>query len=99
MDSIKKKIGNNVRRLRRIKGLKQTELAELVGVEDKTISRIEVGGNYPSVDLLVRMSEALDCELAEFVNFSDKVTECLSELTKEDIKVLKNLIYILGKKL
>lgn len=98
MNNIKKKIGNNVRRLRRLKGLKQSELAELVGVEDKTISRIEVGGNYPSMDLLVRMAEALDSELTEFVNFSDKVTESLSEFTKEDMKVIKKFISILSKK-
>ena len=45
MDNIKKKIGNNLKRLRLENGLKQSELAEIVGVEDKTISRIEVGGN------------------------------------------------------
>lgn len=98
MDSVKKKIGNNLKRLRRLKGLKQSELAELVGVEDKTISRIEVGGNYPSMDLLVRMAEALDIELTEFVNFSDKVTESLSEFTKDDIKVIKRFISILSEK-
>lgn len=98
MDNIKKKIGNNLKRLRRLKGLKQSELAELVGVEDKTISRIEVGGNYPSMDLLVRMAEALDIELTEFVNFSDKVTESLSEFTKDDIKVIKRFISILSEK-
>lgn len=43
MDNIKKKIGNNLKRLRLEKGFKQSELAEIVGVEDKTISRIEVG--------------------------------------------------------
>lgn len=99
MDNIKKKIGNNVKRLRIQRGLKQCELAELVGVEDKTISRIEVGGNYPSVDLLVRMSEALNCELTEFVNFTDKVVESLSELSKDDIKTLKKIVAILDKNL
>ena len=69
MDNIKKKIGNNLKRLRLEKGFKQSELAEIVGVEDKTISRIEVGGNYPSMDLLVRLAEALNCELVDFVNF------------------------------
>lgn len=97
MGDIKKKIGNNVRRLRKLKGLKQTELAEMVGVEDKTISRIEVGGNYPSMDLLVRMSKVLDCELVDFVNFSDKIANSLCELTKQDIKVLKKIINVLDK--
>lgn len=99
MNNIKKKIGNNVKRLRLAKGLKQSELAELVGVEDKTISRIEVGGNYPSVDLLVRMSKALECELTDFVNFSDKIIESYSELSKEELETVKNFISIITKKL
>lgn len=99
MDSIKKKIGNNLKRLRLEKGLKQSELAEIVGVEDKTISRIEVGGNYPSMDLLVRLSEALGCELVDFVNFSDKIIESINELSKEDIKAIEKFVNLIKKKL
>ena len=71
MDSIKKKIGRNVKRLRLSRGLKQSQLAELTGVEDKTISRIEVGGNYPSMDLLVKISNVLEYDLTDFVNFKN----------------------------
>lgn len=99
MDNIKKKIGNNLKRLRLEKGLKQSELAEIVGVEDKTISRIEVGGNYPSMDLLVRLAEVLDCELVDFVNFSDKVVESLNELSKEELKVVKKFVDLIKVKM
>lgn len=99
MDSIKKKIGNNLKRLRLEKGLKQSELAEIVGVEDKTISRIEVGGNYPSMDLLVRLAEALGCELVDFVNFSDKIIESINELSKEDIKAIEKFVNLIKKKI
>ncbi len=99
MDNVKKKIGNNVKRLRQAKGLKQSELAELVGVEDKTISRIEVGGNYPSLDLLVRMSNALKCDLTEFVNINDNVVDSLNELSKSDIETVKKFISVIEKKL
>ena len=99
MDNVKKKIGNNLKKIRLEKGLKQSELAELVGVEDKTISRIEVGGNYPSIDLLVRLSEALGCELVDFVNFSDKIIDSINELSKDDLKVLEKFISILKSKM
>ena len=94
MDNIKKKIGNNLKRLRLEKGFKQSELAEIVGVEDKTISRIEVGGNYPSMDLLVRLAEALNCELVDFVNFSDKVVESLNENIVLATRNLPNVILL-----
>lgn len=99
MDNIKKKIGNNLKKLRTKKGLKQSELAELVGVEDKTISRIEVGGNYPSMDLLVRLAEALNCELVDFVNFSDKIIDSINELSKDDLKVLEKFVFLLKDKI
>lgn len=99
MDTIKKKIGNNLKKLGTKKGLKQSELAELVGVEDKTISRIEVGGNYPSMDLLVRLAEALNCELVDFVNFSDKIIDSINELSKDDLKVLEKFVFLLKDKI
>lgn len=99
MDTVKKKIGNNVRRLRQAKGLKQSELAELVGVEDKTISRIEVGGNYPSLDLLVRMSTALECDLTEFVNINDRIVDSLNEISMSDIEIVKKFVSVIEKKL
>ena len=99
MDNIKKKIGNNLKRLRLEKGFKQSELAEIVGVEYKTISRIEVGGNYPSMDLLVRLAEDLNCELVDFVNFSDKVVESLNELSKEELKAVKKFVDLIKVKM
>lgn len=66
--NMKKKIGENLRNLRKSRGFKQHELAELAGVEDKTISRIEVGGNYPSVALMVKLAEILDCELIDILS-------------------------------
>ncbi len=99
MDTVKKKIGNNVRRLRQAKGLKQSELAELVGVEDKTISRIEVGGNYPSLDLLVRMSTALECDLTEFVNINDRIVDSLNEISMSDIEIVKKFVSVIEKKI
>ena len=99
MDNTKQLIGNNVRKYRKQKGLKQGELAELVGVEDKTISRIEVGGNYPSFDLLVRIANALDKELVDFVNFSNKTVQAVSQFNKKEIAILKKFVRILGENL
>ena len=99
MDNTKQLIGNNVKKYRKLKGLKQSELAELVGVEDKTISRIEVGGNYPSFDLLIRSAKALDKELVDFVNFSDATVHAVSKFSKKEIAVLKKFVNVLGESL
>ena len=99
MDDIKKKLGENIRYFRRTRGLKQHELAELVGVEDKTISRIEVGGNYPSMDLLVRISNVLNYDITEFVNFNNKITQVLKEFNKDEMKTIKNFLLTMADKI
>lgn len=44
-------------------GLSQKELAELTGTTQSAIARLESGGRPPRIDTLLRITEALDCEL------------------------------------
>ena len=43
--------------------MSQRELAELVGTTQSAIARLERGGRPPRIDTLLRIAEALDCEL------------------------------------
>lgn len=43
--------------------LSQAELAELTGTTQSAIARLEAGGRPPRIDTLLRIAEALDCEL------------------------------------
>ena len=45
-------------------GLSQTELADLCGTTQSAIARLESGGRPPRIDTLLRIANALDCELA-----------------------------------
>ncbi|MHB8280874.1 MAG: helix-turn-helix transcriptional regulator, partial [Candidatus Humimicrobiaceae bacterium] len=45
------------------KNLTQKELAELLGTKQSSVSRIENGGYIPSMKLIRRIAEILDCEL------------------------------------
>ena len=44
-------------------GLSQRELAELCGTTQSAIARLERGGRPPRIDTLLRIAEALECEL------------------------------------
>lgn len=55
-------LGNSIRERRRIQGLTQEQLAEKVGVRQRTISDIESAG-AARVDTLLRTLSALDLEL------------------------------------
>ena len=44
-------------------GATQRELAELTGTTQSAIARLEAGGRPPRIDTLLRIADALDCEL------------------------------------
>ena len=57
------KIADRVAEQRVAKGLSQRELAELVGTTQSAIARLERGGRPPRIDTLLRIADALECEL------------------------------------
>jgi len=58
------RIAEQVVRQRTARKLSQRELAELVGTTQSAIARLEAGGRPPRIDTLLRIADALDCELA-----------------------------------
>lgn len=69
MINIKNLFGRKIKEYRKKKHLTQAQLAELVNVDDKHISCIESGKNFPSPDLIERLAEALDTEPKDFFEF------------------------------
>jgi transcriptional regulator with XRE-family HTH domain len=57
------RIAEQVSEQRKARGLSQKELAELTGTTQSAIARLESGGRPPRIDTLLRIAEALDCEL------------------------------------
>lgn len=56
-------IADNVAARRQEKGLSQRELAEIVGTTQSAIARLERGGRPPRIDTLLRIADALECDL------------------------------------
>jgi transcriptional regulator with XRE-family HTH domain len=57
------RVAEQVAERRKALGLSQKELAELTGTTQSAIARLESGGRPPRIDTLLRIAEALDCEL------------------------------------
>ena len=57
------RVADHVAKQRKANGLSQKELAELTGTTQSAIARLESGGRPPRIDTLLRVAEALDCEL------------------------------------
>jgi len=56
-------IAGRVSERRMAMGLSQRELAELCGTTQSAIARLERGGRPPRIDTLLRIAEALQCDL------------------------------------
>jgi UDP-N-acetylglucosamine 1-carboxyvinyltransferase len=62
-DSATRRIGSMVRDARRHRGLTQQQLAELLGTSQSAVARIEQGGQNLTLELLGRLSAALESAL------------------------------------
>lgn len=63
-----KKIGRFIAQARKEKSLTQTELGELLGVTNKTVSRWETGNYMPDLSLLQSLCNELNISINEFLS-------------------------------
>ena len=99
--NIKSLFGRKIKEFRKKKHLTQAQLAEKVSVDDKHISCIESGKNFPSADLIERLVLALDVEpkdLFEFYYLQDPedlksdIDNMLDKLSRDDLTLAHKYI-------
>lgn len=54
---------NNIKYYRLKQGLTQSKLAELIGVNQNTISEYESGLYYPAMEIAIKLSEVLNVSI------------------------------------
>jgi len=86
-------LGKNVSRYRLFKGLKQTELAEKVGLTSDTICKIETG-RQENIGLksLVLISRELDVELVQFFMESPETMFIKFVVSEQNLRSLERLL-------
>lgn len=69
MRDIRKHISNRIRELRAKRGLTQQKLAEVAGLDYKTIQRLEgkTPRRYPNIDTLEKIARALGINVSELL--------------------------------
>lgn len=65
----KKLIGMRIKELRRSKHLSQEQLAEKADINSKYLSRMERGTENPTLDMLIKLTNALEVEMWEMFDF------------------------------
>ena len=62
-----KKMGTFIKTLRKENNLTQEQLAEALGVSNRTVSRWETGNNIPDLDMLIILADYFDVEIKELI--------------------------------
>ncbi len=98
MDQIK--IGNFIAKERKSKGYTQRQLADILGISDKTVSKWERGNGFPEVSLLLPLCKELDISVNELLagervseeEYRRKAEENMLNLVKEAQESKKKII-------
>lgn len=78
MTSLRKIVGENIKKIRRSRKWTQAELAEKIGIEPVSVARIETGINFPKEENLLALADTLNVRILDFFS-----TEKQEELSKE----------------
>ena len=69
-------VGRQIKALRKRRGLSQEDLADRAAISAKYLSRVEVGRQSPTLDVLLRLANGLDVEPYELLWFEEDELVC-----------------------
>lgn len=83
MNKEKQLLGARIKELRKEKGYTQQQLAELIDIDPKHLSKIEVGSSYPSLYNLEKITKILNVEMQDLFKFAHHKSreELISDIT------------------
>lgn len=89
-------LGSRITKIRKIKKITQQDLAQKLFVTDKTISSWESSRTEPSLDMVVKLSDILDCSPSFLIygdtKSSDIETEIKIKLSEDEFKNFRLLM-------
>lgn len=101
MDDIKKLLGKRIKELRKARQITQQDLAEMIDIDQRTLSAIECGTNFPTKNF-IKIAKVLNVDLKDLFDFShvqitnsqkiEKIVEALQNLSEHDLNIVYRLI-------
>ncbi|WP_430791268.1 helix-turn-helix domain-containing protein [Virgibacillus flavescens] len=89
-----------LKREREKKGWSQTELAEMLHVSRQSVSKWETGKNYPSIEVIIDLSDLFTITIDELLRsdkeLKEKVIQDSKQLAYPKWKVLFDSLFLLG---
>ena len=86
-------LNENIKRIRKSKGLSQEELAIKLNVVRQTVSKWENGLSVPDSSMLIILSNELDTTVSELLG------EPVAEPTTDDLKILSEKLEVINLQL
>ena len=78
--------GNMIKASREARKITQAELAHILGVSDKAVSKWETGRSYPDITLIEPLSKALGVSVIELLS-GESVTNCNTSFNMKKTRV------------
>lgn len=89
---------NRLKELRTQAGLTQLQLAQRLGITKSVISFYELSERAPSPDVLIRLAQVFHVSTDYLLGLDRKETIDITDLSKEDIAILRALTNSLREK-
>lgn len=86
-------LNENIKAIRKAKGLSQQELSVKINVVRQTISKWEQGLSVPDSDMLVALSEVLDTPVSILLG------ETVADIQKDNLKVISEKLEVINLQL
>lgn len=99
-------LGSRIRELRKTTKLSQEQLSEIIGVDPKHMSRIELGKSFSSLDTLEAIARTFHVELKDVFDFSHlesrnnykkQIDDLLDGVNEEKLKLVYKITKALLK--
>lgn len=106
MQNTKILLGQRIKELRKAKILSQDQLSEIIGIDSKHLSRIELGKSFPYMETLEGIAAALEVDIKDLFDFrhlakESATIECIDKMlegaSEEKLRqVYKFIKYVCG---
>lgn len=99
-------IGRRIQKYRNAAKLTQEQLANIIGISQKHLSRMEQGYHNPHFDIIIAIAKAInvpvdfladDYENTDSMSFFNSIKSDLEKLTPKQLEMLKDNISIIKK--
>lgn len=94
-------VGQRIRKIRKMRGLSQEQLAEKVGISTTHMSHIETGNTKMSLSIFVALAAELEVRTDELLYDSspsgggpaaERITESLSGCTARQLQIIEDIV-------